>query len=196
MVEKMGHKRQLQSARMEWINEGKPRSSEHEDSLFDQPAPAPNENCDNTNAAPRIAPIFEKTTERPKTPETNAGADADDRHKPADAAPQTTSLFGEGGPSLFGKTAAADDIPDDDDLEALLADEELSAASKTTQPTVRKPVTIQGDDFYDDMDALLTEEELQIARKPNQLAIAQNKPVTIQEDDFDDDLEAMAEMGW
>lgn len=131
MVEKLGHKKMIQSARMDWINEGKPRSV-NEDTLFDDPELPPRHDTGREKTASRIAPIFETAeSERPKTPLPNREPDFDDlyyatpkvvRQKPAT---QSTSVV-DGNGSIFGpgKFASADDGPPDDDLEALLADAE------------------------------------------------------------------------
>ncbi|ESZ95167.1 hypothetical protein SBOR_4467 [Sclerotinia borealis F-4128] len=139
MVEKLGHKRMIQSARMDWIDEGKPKSSVHEDSLFDEPELPPRNDNGREKSASRIAPIFENTaSERPKTPVPNRDLDFDDMY---DATPkvvrqtpatQSTSVFGGGNNSLFGppKVAiAGDDGPPDDDLDALLAEAEQEGDS-------------------------------------------------------------------
>jgi replication fork protection complex subunit Csm3/Swi3 len=168
MVEKMGHKKMMQTARMEWINEGKPRSSVHEDSIFNEPAIERGKHEGRGKTAPRIASIFEKaTTERPKTP---AGDELDDlfgdNEDIYNATPkaasgkqvegsisQTDSLFG-GGASIFGtrkETSNEEEFPEDD-LDALLAEEELMR--NAPKPTaISKPIA-PPDDFDDEMDAM------------------------------------------
>jgi replication fork protection complex subunit Csm3/Swi3 len=170
MVEKTGHKKRMQMMRMEWINEGKPRSSVHEDSLFDEPALPPRENSEREKTATRVAPIFEKRAgERPKTPVPNAEMDMDDDiydatprpklRKPAEEpVSQTDSLFGGTTQSIFGpaKTIIEDGL-DEDELDALMGelDEEalqndLQPAIGTTKPAVA--VTQEIDD--DEMEAM------------------------------------------
>ena len=170
MVEKMGHKRQMQVARMEWINEGRPRSSVHESSLFDEPALPTGETGGREKTASRVAPIFEQaTTERPKTPVADADAEMDDLY---DATPRAAahqqpaqteghgSIFGGGigGGSLFGsvKNAVVDDGPPDDDLEALLAEEMMRAQSAKARPasTATQVVAPQESNFDDEMEAM------------------------------------------
>lgn len=167
MVEKMGHKRQMQIARMEWINEGRPKSYVHEDSLFDDPALPTAENADREKTASRVAPIFEKAaTERPKTPEENLDAEMGDLYDATPTAARQTaqmegqaSIFGgaSGGGSLFGpaKTQVVDDAPPEDDLDALLAEEEMMQAEAKTQaiPNASK-VPPQEDNFDDEMEAM------------------------------------------
>ncbi|RDL41609.1 Uncharacterized protein BP5553_01588 [Venustampulla echinocandica] len=168
MVEKMGHKKVMQAARMEWINEGKPHSSVHEDSLFDEPALPPRQDVERENTASRIAPIFEKpTTERPKTPAQDPDAEENDlydatpkaiRRNPEDSVPQTGSIFGPGAASIFGpqKNIVADDGPPEDDLDALLAEEEMMQMSaKAAQPPPGPSnAAAPRDDFDDDMEAM------------------------------------------
>jgi replication fork protection complex subunit Csm3/Swi3 len=170
MVEKTGHKRRMQIMRMEWINEGKPHSSVHEDSIFDEPALPPRENGEQEKTAPRVAPIFEKrASERPKTPVPNAEADMDDdiydatprprRRQPAEEpVSQSDSLFGGTTQSIFGPAKpAAQDGPDEDELDALMADldnealqRDLQLAAVPAKPAA--PVTQEIDE--DEMEAM------------------------------------------
>lgn len=186
----MGHKKQMQSMRMEWINEGKPRIAEEDDSIFDDPATTL-ENGGREKTASRIAPIFEKSaTARPKTPDPNGDVDMDDLYdatpKRAPAQPEnpTSSLSG-GGASIFGPQEVNDDAPPEDDFDALLAENE--SAKKQATENARKAPT-QEDDFDDDLDALLAEEESMQAEK------VKPKAAAVVEDDFDDDMEAMMAM--
>ncbi|KAH8816827.1 replication fork protection component Swi3-domain-containing protein [Xylogone sp. PMI_703] len=175
MVEKAGHKKRVQMMRMEWINEGRPRASQPEDSMYEEPA-LPSRVATTVESAPRIAPIFEKAAStRPKTPEDVP--DMDDLYDATPRAsrntqPQPATASETAIPSIFGpaKPNSGDDIPPEDDLDALLAEEEmLQAESRKPQP-VAKPVQAavsQEDDFMDDMDAM---------------------------EDMDDDMEAVAAM--
>ncbi|KAG4436382.1 hypothetical protein IFR05_008138 [Cadophora sp. M221] len=152
MVEKMGHKKRIQMMRMEWINEGKPQTV-NEDSISDEPAPA-KDNNGREKTAPRVAPIFENAGgERPKTPtpNDNSGGDVDmddedlydatpraPRQKPVEeATSRTDSIFGGTGTSIFGpaKTVVEEFGPDDDELDALLAEEEMKQATTGSKPT-------------------------------------------------------------
>jgi len=170
MVEKMGHKRQMQIARMEWINEGRPKSSVHEDSLFDEPAVPAGEDGNREKTASRVAPIFEKAaTERPKTPAPDVDAETDDlydatpraaRQQPAQKENQG-SIFGggSGGGSLFGpaKTAVVDDGPPEDDLDALLAEQEMmeaETAKSAPTTTASKTTPPEENNFDDEMEAM------------------------------------------
>lgn len=160
MVEKMGHKKMMQSMRMEWINEGKPHNSTAEDSIFDEPTLPTQEIGETEKTATRIAPIFEKsTTERPKTPAIDDDMDMDDLY---DATPKASrqnqpqidsqdSIFG--GASIFGpaKTTAVDDGLPEDDLDALLAEEESLQADTAKAPA---PAAKAADGFDDEMEAM------------------------------------------
>jgi replication fork protection complex subunit Csm3/Swi3 len=168
MVEKMGHKRQMQVARMEWINEGRPKSSFHEDSLFGEPAVPTGENDGGERTAPRIAPIFEKAAvERPKTPEGDVDAEMDDLYdatpraarQPAQTEAQISiSGGGSGGGSLFGpaRVPIIDDGPPEDDLDALLAEEEMLQAesAKTQALSSASKVAPQESSFDDEEEAM------------------------------------------
>lgn len=135
----MGHKNRMKSIRMEWIDEGKPRSSVHEGSIFDDPAMSRREDEDREKTSTGVAPIFEKTaTGRPKTPIAYADNEMDDiydatprpvRQQPPEIERWSGSLLG-GEKSLFGPSKnIVDDGPPGDDLDALLAEEEMLQAS-------------------------------------------------------------------
>lgn len=153
---------------MEWINEGKPRSSVHEDSLFDEPALPARENGEREKTAPRVAPIFEKrASERPKTPVLDTEVDMDDdiydatprprRPQPAEEpVSQIDSLFGgTSQQSIFGPAKTiVEDGPDEDELDALMGefDEEtiqrdLQPATASTKPAVALIQEIDDDEM-------------------------------------------------
>lgn len=165
----MGHKKVMQLARMEWINEGKPHSSVHEDSLFDEPALPTRPEGEREKTASRIAPIFEKpASERPKTPAQDPDAGDDDdiynatpkatRQNPEGSVQQATSIFGPGATSIFGPQTndVADDGPPEDDLDALLAEEEMMQESAKTAPPPlgASKAAAPRNDFEDEMEAM------------------------------------------
>ena len=170
MVEKTGHKRQLQTMRMEWINEGKPRSSVHEDSIFDQPSLPLREGGEREKTAPAIAHIFQKTaTDRPKTPVRDGGStevEMDDLYDATPKAPKQIQSTADSQNSLFGgginasakiSGMSADDGPPEDDLDALLAEEETIQAEVTKSKvgsTGSKAPVPPDDSFDDDMEAM------------------------------------------
>jgi len=94
--------------RMEWINEGKPRSSVHEDSLFNEPTLPAREKGEQEKTAPKIAPIFEKrASERPRTPIPDTEVDMDDDiydATPRPRRPQSAEEPASQIDSLFGGT--------------------------------------------------------------------------------------------
>ncbi|CZR62924.1 related to CSM3 Protein required for accurate chromosome segregation during meiosis [Phialocephala subalpina] len=157
MVEKMGHKKRMQMMRMEWINEGKPKPDN--DDLFDEPTLPARENGEREKDVP-LAPIFEKrASERPKTPEANADVDVemDDLYNatPRAARKQPAEVTAsQNGTSIFGNATTApavEDEPFDDDLDALLAEEEmLQATSGNAQPVPAISKTIVAESGFDD----------------------------------------------
>lgn len=168
MVEKAGHKKLLQVARMDWINESKPGASE--DEVSSTTLPETNARADAQASSNRIAPIFEnRTTERTKTPVPRDGdMDMDDLY---DATPKATrpdthaglpgsqdSIFGGNNQSIFGPrtTAPASNQLDEDDLDALLAEEDaLQTSGVGKQATVvPKPTETSQDNFEDEMEAM------------------------------------------
>jgi replication fork protection complex subunit Csm3/Swi3 len=167
MVEKMGHKRQMQIARMEWINEGRPKAHVDEDAMFDEPTISAEENAQREKTASRIAPIFEKTaTERSKTPAADVDEDMEDLYNATPKAARQTatetqaSVFGGGsGGSLFGpaKSATVDDGFPEDDLDALLAEQEMMEAETSKAVPVKtasKAAPPEEDNFDDEMEAM------------------------------------------
>lgn len=207
MCEKAGHKTTLRNARLKWIAEGKPRSTGGEDEedgyRYEQSSAAPIQPT-------RMAPIFEKAAgTRSKTPT------ADD------------DLFGDDDiynatPRRNQPTAAPEDVPDDDDMDALMAEAEFGTTSgpnKTTNNGAvsdsifgdgavnKRPQTSEVPDDDDDLDALMAEAESYRPTTTNQDSIfgsgsifggGKDKPATApppQEDDDDlDALMAEAEM--
>jgi len=120
MVEKLGHKNMIRNARLKWIDDGRPRTTTFDDDDDDPFAPRDG----NTATEPaKIAPIFEKAAAqgRQKTP----GVPDDDE-----------DLFGDvdvvaDKPGRPGAAAGGADIPSDDDLDALMAENEASAAGQS-----------------------------------------------------------------
>ncbi|KAK3950527.1 replication fork protection component Swi3-domain-containing protein [Pseudoneurospora amorphoporcata] len=200
MCEKAGHKTTLRNARLKWIAEGKPRSTgvEYEED---------GDREERSSAAPiqptRMAPIFEKAAgARSKTPT----ADDDD-------------LFGDdiynATPRRNQPAAAPGDVPDDDDMDALMAEAEFGAApgaNKTTNngtvsgsifgggATAKRPQATEVPDD-DDLDALMAEAESYRPSTTNNGSVFGNtsifgggkdKPATAPPpEEDDDDLDAL-----
>jgi replication fork protection complex subunit Csm3/Swi3 len=177
MVEKTGHKKQMQSIRMEWINAGKPKSSVRESSVFDEPYLARREDDEREKTAPRVAPIFEKSaSERPKTPVLDADGEMEmgdlydatpkaprQRHSQGEAESQD-SLFGRG--TTLSRPVTEVDVPDapqEDELDALLAEDDTvqtEVAETKLARTASKARAPQDDQFNDDMEAMAEMDDL------------------------------------
>ena len=184
MVEKTGHKTIIKTERMKWIDEGKPKSSvEEDDDLFGGGEPsAPKEPT-------RVAPIFDKAgAGRAKTP----GND---------------DLFGDDIYNASPRASQTGDVPDDDDLAALMAEE--SGSGPSTIPAfgsifgsglAKRPLNPTNAPADDDMDAMLAEAEAQSAPpKPTSLfGNGKAKPPARTtagfEDDDEDDMDALMAM--
>ncbi|POS76303.1 Swi3 domain-containing protein [Diaporthe helianthi] len=197
MVEKTGHHKEMQKMRMDWINEGRPKSTVVADG-GDDDEPTGEQQEPEAGAVPRqadrVAPIFENSANeaRPSTP-------------PAE------DLFGD---DIYGATpigarknggpAETEDEPDQDELDALMAemDQELSVPSRPTggaaksifgdgKPKVaERPRPADPDD--DDLDALMAEAEADHGpTRPTQASAPTSKTAPA---GFDDEEEAMAEM--
>ncbi|TGJ78499.1 hypothetical protein E0Z10_g10260 [Xylaria hypoxylon] len=205
MVEKAGHKNQMRLKRIQWIDEGRPRpagleNDDHDDDPFaDSNQP---QERDPAIFPARIAPIFQNSLDkRAKTPVADDLFDEDiygaSPQRPTNTAPPTVSVFGDGG---NGANTETNGEPDDDDLDALMAEEEaqrtastsLFGSGKTTQPM---PARYGRDNEDDDLDALMAEAEAESSSTRLTKPIT-HRPVrrTIIDDDDDDDLDAfMAE---
>lgn len=205
MVEKAGHKNQLRLKRIQWIDEGRPRAAGElqdgdDDDLFgDSNQP---EERDPAIFPARIAPMFQNSVDkRARTPAGDDPFAADDDiydaspRRPTTTAPATTSsMFGNGG------TAQADGEPDEDDLDALMAEEEEAQRTTTTsslfgngKTTVVQRVQTShgepGDD--DDLDALMAEAEAESStKKPANPANGRPAARAVIEDE-EDDLDAL-----
>ncbi|KAK4133526.1 Swi3-domain-containing protein [Trichocladium antarcticum] len=214
MVEKAGHKTTMRSARQRWIDEGKPRSTtfdEGDEHLIYQAQPA-------APQATRVAPIFDKAPEqgRAKTPIDDLFGD-DDIYN---ATPRRNAASG----TAPSRQVVEGDIPDEDDLDALMAEAESEpgaqqkASGSASVPfdsifgdgsRKRKVAQPAGEPDEDGLDALMAEAEADsqaVPSKNNQSAVSGSiigdgkpKPKTtpsIFEDEVGDDLDAlMAEAG-
>lgn len=146
--------------RVEWINEGKPKSTAVADGGNAQSTEQDQQGGDAaTKQAERIAPIFEKAASgRPKTP------DLDDLFGGEDDIYNATPIDAQ----RNGTTTERGGEPDDDELEALMADEEASGRpvpAKSSggayqsifggsRPRVAAPAQVE---VEDDLDALIAE---------------------------------------
>lgn len=197
MVEKAGHNKMMQKMRVDWINEGRPKSTVTADG-GDDDEPAGDQQEEPEAPAPRqadrIAPIFERTASgaRPSTP-------------PVD------DLFGDDiygatpiGARKNGRAAETGGEPDQDELDALMAEME-QAPSVSARPSggatksifgdgkpkpAEKPKPTEPDD--DDLDALMAEAEAEQGPARAPVAHASNSKAA--PPDFNEEEEAMAEM--
>lgn len=169
MVEKAGHKTTMRNARMQWIDESRPKATfeaEEEFPIYEASAP---------QQPGRIAPIFEKTAQdRAKTP---AGDDLFGDDDIYSATPRASTSNAE--PSR----QADHGVPDGDDLDALMAEAELGAGTQQAESgssaapfrsifgngSSNKAPQPTGEPDEDDLDALMAEVEAQSApTKPSQ----------------------------
>lgn len=193
MVEKTGHKKYMQAKRIEWIEEGKPKPPRDDDDedIFGESNQQPEER-EAAKFPARVAPIFQnRGSERPKTPALDDLFGDEDLYDATPRAPKTAAAPAAG--SLFGSGGGAQpsDMPDDDDLDALMAEEEAQrkapANSIFGNGSAARPHEPSEED---DLDALMAEAEAQTnPPKPNSSAVPQPKPPAAEEDE--DDLDAL-----
>ncbi|KAI2602765.1 Swi3-domain-containing protein [Hypoxylon sp. NC1633] len=202
MAEKAGHKKYMRLKRLEWIDEGKPKLASIEDG--EDPFGESSNQLEERAAAvfpARVAPIFQnRENERPQTPARDDVPDDDDMDiydatplAPRKTQPASTSLFGGGesnttsaGASIFGNGAE----PDEDDLDALMAEEEAQRTKQTSSlfgSGDGKANQLHNEPDEDDLDAFMAEVEAQpkastASSKPTRNAVGQ---------DEGDDLDAL-----
>ena len=197
MVEKAGHNKMMQKMRVDWIDEGRPKSTVIADGGDDDEFAGEQQESEETSAprqADRIAPIFETSANgaRPSTP------------TPED-------LFGDDiygatpiGARKNGGAAETGGEPDQDELDALMAEMEQepsvparpsAGAAKSIfgdgkPKAAEKPRPAEPDD--DDLDALMAEAEAE--QGPARPAGADASSLKAAPREFNDEEEAMAEM--
>ena len=163
MVEKVGHKKQVMTARNEWISQSQKKNSGEEenedDDLFGDDADV----LPSTESVQRQGTSeLDPPRERPRTPQNDDVPDDDDLY---DVTPRTSR------PATKPPTSTSHDIPDDDELDALMA--EYGAPSESVQPSQSqqpKPAERGGND-EDDLDALVAEAELFDQAKQKELPL-------------------------
>ncbi|KAM3428536.1 hypothetical protein MY4824_008752 [Beauveria thailandica] len=188
MVEKAGHKKRLMTARNEWLNEGRPQSADHalaadDDDPFpleDAPDPATAVSLPERPSAGRL--IQGRAGLGPSTPP---------RDQHPDDFSEDDDLYNvtpRAGPRP-GLTALQPDAPDDDDLDALMA--EAQDHDRGRPPAQRAPENGADDD--DDLDDLMAEARAQDARPVKSIFgnPSASKPA---ESGWDDDEAALREM--
>ncbi|KAF2965031.1 hypothetical protein GQX73_g8534 [Xylaria multiplex] len=199
MVEKAGHKNQMRLKRIQWIDEGRPRPSglENDDGDDDDPFSESRqpEERDPAVYPARVAPIFQSSLDkREKTPIMGDLFRGDiygaSPKRPTTTKSSAVSVFRNGG------NAETNGEPDEDDLDALMAEEEARQGAPASLfgngRTTQTMATRHGpDDDGDDLDALMAEAEAESsATNPTKPATA-HRPVrrTVLEDE--DDLDAL-----
>lgn len=206
MAEKAGHKKYMRMKRMEWIDEGKPKLAglDEDEDLFGDSTNQPEERAPAIFPA-RVAPIFQtQEAERPRTPtQDDVPDDEEDFYNATPLAsrtkqPANTTTSGNSGnaagassTSLFGNGGE----PDEDDLDALMAEEEAQRPKPSTSIFGNGSSAAprrQNEPDEDDLDALMAEAEAMTQPKPsNSSSSAVPKPVHAAADDEDDDLDAL-----
>ncbi|KAK4238419.1 replication fork protection component Swi3-domain-containing protein [Achaetomium macrosporum] len=207
MVEKTGHKAVIRNARLQWIDEGKPKAAAAEDeddyAIFQGPSAA-------RQQPDKVAPVFEKAAraaqERAKTTAAEDLFGDDDIYN---ATPRRDT-----GTTAPSRQVVDDDVPDGDDLDALMAEAEAETQSGSrSQQTTSGPGPApfksifgngaggtasvpSGEPDEDELDALMAEAEAQSGpsrrtHKDSSSAQAETGQPSV---NFDDDEEAMAEM--
>ncbi|KAL8694215.1 MAG: hypothetical protein Q9218_001102 [Villophora microphyllina] len=156
MIEKLGHRKDIQVMRREWINEGKPR-----DKYLDPPGEA--EGLQRTDEGSRE---METDGNQPKI-STNMGIEVSSAASDSNgrdlysASPRqkrdkgTQQLPSDTAETLFLPT---DDHPPEDDLDALLAEDDFIINKYTltsnAQPEEKTKEPSKGDNFDDEMEAI------------------------------------------
>lgn len=192
MVEKVGHKSKVKELRVEWINEGRPKPSIVDE---DVDALAAEQDQQDGSAAPkqaeRVAPIFEKAAGvRMQTPE------ADDLFGDVDDIYNATPI----GSKRTGAAAETGGEPDDDELDALMAEAEAGGPATTTKSSAEPYKSLFGDgkpkaapaqpEDDDDLDALVAEAEAeQGSRQKPSSAATKNSGEALRTDGDDDDMD-------
>lgn len=161
MIEKLGHTKRMQTMRREWINQGKPRLNAEES---ETEAPVAEDVRD--GPAHQLQEIGERDG-RPRTP---ALQDPDtDLYSatPREAREQsrTQQKKGAAGESLFLSDDEAGAQPSGDELDALLAENDLNTnaarpPTSTLDSHQRKDDPRREDDFDDEMEAMAGMEDM------------------------------------
>ncbi|KAF2500337.1 Swi3-domain-containing protein [Lophium mytilinum] len=181
IIEKLGHSKQIQMMRKVWIEEGKPKATAESDEDIEYDLPRNQSSNQNL-------------------PEANLAAVSRDRNLGSEGAIISSERRA---------TPERDDVPDQDELDALLAEEdaimmEAESMSKDTPKVASRParpMTPQDDE----LDALLAEEDAMTIEAVSATRTSSGMPSkappklsTPQEDefaaDFAADLEAMGDM--
>ena len=158
MIEKLGHKKRLQTMRRQWIDEGKPhRQQNHEQDT----EPEASEEARTNNATETRTDALPVSVERPRTPPQGEHQDDDlysatpqavlnQRRKEREAAAEE-SLF------LTDEDAEDGATPSEDELDALLAEDtlkDLNPAAVNAQQARTDVKRSLADNFDDEEEAM------------------------------------------
>ncbi|KAK8102114.1 replication fork protection component Swi3-domain-containing protein [Apiospora sp. TS-2023a] len=198
MIEKTGHTRHMQMERIGWINEGKPKPPRDTDDEDEVPEIITDILGRDAAVLPaRIAPMFQNnggSSERPQTPA--VGDDLFGDEDIYDATPR--------GSKKTAAPAVGGEPDEEEDLDALMAEEEAQRAAPSTslfgnggslfgsgKPAVAKSIPSRPavPDDEDDLDALMAEAEAGSSKPP--AATKPNKKAGPFVDDDEDDLDAL-----
>ena len=160
MVEKTGHKRLMTTSRLEWINEGRRKTSgiDAGDNVFDALEIRPENSKQTTQPAHKethngTKPAAPAPAEVPSTPPRASDIPDDDDlydHTPGAKVP---------GPSLIPAKPPQNSAPadDDDDLDALIAEAEVAEATRPQTTNELAVAARPGDDGFADEEAAMAE---------------------------------------
>ncbi|KAM0255580.1 hypothetical protein ACHAQJ_005582 [Trichoderma viride] len=183
MVEKAGHKKGLVTARNEWINEGRPKASDY---VFDDELDIGAVTITGDSQASEGGIAAERAQ---KTPE--RVVDVPDDEDLYDATPRAPARS-----TNVLRAAPANDAPDDDDLEALMAEAESmdSRQGPAAAAAAKQNTTSSTNDLEeDDLDALIAEAQDGHSGQPAEKKVGDDSSGD-KGHDFADDEEAMQEM--
>ncbi|EFQ26865.1 replication Fork Protection Component Swi3 [Colletotrichum graminicola] len=145
MVEKAGHKKQIALKRMDWINEGKPKPWEEDDDKMEKGNESTGQKKDMTPLAPAVTMGTEE--QRPITPE---GGYMPDDHDIYGATPLVPV-----GRREQERSKRPIEEPEDDDLDALMAEAEAASQAQAQAQSRQAPgVKSVTDDFADEEAAM------------------------------------------
>ena len=140
MVEKAGHKRKLVAARNEWIHDSAKRT--RDGAADEEGAMESTELPEQTGDA--------STGQPPTTPPANAASDIPDNEDLYSATPRVSRPA--------ARAEARDDMPDEDDLAALMAEAESHDRAEPARPAAPQ---IGAEPEENDLEALMAEAEAQ-----------------------------------
>lgn len=177
MVEKAGHRTILQNKRKEWIDDDKPKTSANKDEEYTEQQSA------EVAGPANIASIFSEAARNAKTP-----APQDEEEE---------DIYGASPRRLPHKPL--EDVPDDDDLDAMMAEADAAAPAPATKSfpslfgsTSSKPgAKPAAPDDFDDLDALLAEAEAVTTRPMAPRIVPVTKAASRPADDDQDELDAL-----